>query len=107
MQYDCEIHYTITSISLATGPVHNGTAVPRKNGVAWVLTYACIIEWPLRAARHSLGHLRGLLRTFSSLQASKVTTRELGFSSILERKVSVQIGEGLTCGSCVAAITGS
>ena len=49
---------------------------------------ACVIEWPLRAVRHSLGRLRGLLWTFSSLQASKV--------SILERKTSAQIGEGLT-----------
>ena len=47
-----------------------------KNGVAWILTYACVIEWPLRAVRRSLGRLRGLLRTFSSLQASKVYRRE-------------------------------
>ena len=51
-----------------------------KNGIAWILTYACVMERPLRAVRRSLGHLRGLLRTFSSLQASKVTMRELGFS---------------------------
>ena len=38
-----------------------------KNGVAWILTHACVIEWPLRAVRRSLGRLRGLLRTFSSL----------------------------------------
>ena len=70
-----------------------------------------VIEWPLRAARRSLGRLRSLLRTFSNLQASKVTTRELGFSIfymyILEREASVQIGEGLTCASCVAVISGS
>ena len=35
-----------------------------KNGVAWILTYACVIEWPLRAVRRSFGCLRGLLRTF-------------------------------------------
>ena len=70
-----------------------------KNCVAWILTYACVIEWPLRAVRRSLGRLRGLLRTFSSLQASKV--------SILERETSAQIGEGLTWASSVAVISGS
>ena len=38
---------------------------------------ACVIEWPLRAVRRSLGDLR----TFSSFQASKVATREFRFLS--------------------------
>ena len=59
-----------------------------KNGVAWILTYACVIEWPLRAVRRSLGHLTGLLRTFSSLQASKVLTRELRLLNFLWRYLS-------------------
>ena len=29
----------------------------RKNGVAWILTYACVIEWPLRAVNCSLGRI--------------------------------------------------
>ena len=29
-----------------------------KNGVAWILTHACVIEWPLQAG--SLGRQRGL-----------------------------------------------
>ena len=79
-----------------------------KNGVAWILTYACVIEWPLRAVRRSLGRLRGLLRTFSSLQASKVSIEASQFSmAILERETSAQIGEGLTWASCVAVISGS
>ena len=59
-----------------------------------------MIEWPLRAVCRSLGRVRGLLRTFSSLQASKVAARELrllNFLAILEREASAQIGEGLTC----------
>ena len=47
--------------------------------MAWILTYASVIEWPLRAVRCSLGCLRDL-RTFSSFQASKVATREFRFS---------------------------
>ena len=40
----------------------------KKNGVTWILTYVCVIEWPLRVVRRSLGRLRGdLLRMFSSL----------------------------------------
>ena len=31
-----------------------------KNGVAWILTYTCVIECPLWAVRRSLGRLRGL-----------------------------------------------
>ena len=30
------------------------------NGVTWIPTYACVVEWPLRAVRRSLGRLRGL-----------------------------------------------
>ena len=78
----------------------------RKNGVTWILTYTCVIEWPLRRVCRSLGRLRGLLRTFSSLQASKVATRELrllnflyNYIAILECETSVPIGEGLTCAS--------
>ena len=44
-----------------------------KSSVAWILFYACVIEWPLRTVCRSLGCLRGLLRTFSSLHASKVS----------------------------------
>ena len=61
-----------------------------KNGVAWILTYACIIEWPLRAVCHSLGHLRGLLRTFSGHQVSKVSTRELRLLNFLWRYLSAR-----------------
>ena len=31
-----------------------------EKGVAWILTYACVVEWPLRAVRRSLGRLRDL-----------------------------------------------
>ena len=47
---------------------------------------------------------------FSSFQASKVAARELrllNFLAILEREASAQIGEGLTCASCVEVISGS
>ena len=46
------------------------------------------VEWPIRSVCRSLGRLRGHLRTFSSLQASKVAAREwrlLNFLEILER----------------------
>ena len=64
-----------------------------------ILTYACVIE--CRTVSRSLGRLRGLLRTFSSLQASNVATRESRvliiyiyiYIAILEREVSSQIGE--------------
>ena len=48
-----------------------------KNGITWTLTYTCVIEWPLQVLRCSLGRLRGLILTFSSVQASKVLTRKL------------------------------
>ena len=56
----------------------------RKNGVALILIDVCVIEWPLRAVCHSLGCLRGLPRTFSSLQASKVVARELRHCNFLD-----------------------
>ena len=61
------------------GTAGTAMAVPvfEEEKMASLLTYACVIEWPLRAACRSLGRLRGLLRTFSSHQASKVTRREL------------------------------
>ena len=68
------------------------------------------VEWPIRSVCRSLGRLRGHLRTFSSLQASKVAAREwrlLNFLAILEREASAQIGEGLTCASCVEVFSGS
>ena len=72
--------------------------------------YACVMEWPLRAVRPSLGRLRGLLRTFSSLQASKVSTRELRLLNYLWRYLSARrarkIG-GAIWASCVAVISGS
>ena len=64
------------------------------------LTYAYVIEWPLRAVRHSLGHLRGLLRTFSSLQASKVSDVRIEVSQfsvyivILECEARHKLGRG-------------
>ena len=73
----------------------------KQIGAVWILTYACIIEWPLRAVCPSLGRLRGLLCTFSSLQASKVATRELRlleYMVILEREASAQICEGIMRG---------
>ena len=42
------------------------------------------------SGRRSLGRLRGLLRTFSSLQASKVSTRELRLINFLWRYLSVR-----------------
>ena len=46
-----------------------------------------------------------------SLRAFKVATRELRLLNFLwrqlERETSAQIGEGLTCASCVAVISGS
>ena len=82
-----------------------------KNGVAWILTYAFIIEWPLRAVRRSLGCLRVLLRIFSSLHASQVSIDERIEASqfsmaILEHETSALIGEGLTWVSYVAVISG-
>ena len=68
------------------------------------------VEWPIRSVCRSLGRLRGHLRTFSSLQASKVAAREwrlLNFLAILELGASAQIGEGLTCASCVEVFSGS
>ena len=68
------------------------------------------VEWPLRAVCRSLGRLIGHLHTFSSLQASKVAAREwrfLNFLAMLEREASTQIGEGVTCASCVEVFSGS
>ena len=46
------------------GTAGTAMAIPdfegEKNGVAWILTYACAIGWPFRAVRHRLGRLRGL-----------------------------------------------
>ena len=69
-------------------PVFEG----EKNGVAWILT--CVIEWPLRAVRRSLGHLRGLYCTISSLQASKVATRELRLLNNLSARRARKLGRG-------------
>ena len=58
-------------------------AVPilrEKNGVAWVLTYVYIIELPLRAVRHSLGRLRGLLQTFQVFKHPKYRRENWGSS---------------------------
>ena len=57
-----------------------------ENGVAWILTYACDTKWPLQAVCCSLGYLR----TFSSLQASKVSTGELRLLYFLWRYMSVR-----------------
>ena len=69
----------------------------------WDSNYACVIEWPFRAASGS-GRLRGLLWTFSSLQASKVSTRELRLLNflwsmvLLERETSAQNGRAANMG---------
>ena len=63
------------------GTAGTATAVPVFEGEKWCRldsNSACVIEWPLRAVRRSLGRLRGLLRTFSSLQASKVQKLQVG-----------------------------
>ena len=42
-------------------------AVPVIEGEKWcrlTQTYTCVIKWPLRTVRSSLGCLRGLLQTF-------------------------------------------
>ena len=75
--------HTVVPAGLAAvvWPVHGRTGFwGRKNGVTWIPTYECITEWPLRVVHCSLGHLRSLLRTFSSLQPSKVVTRNWSFS---------------------------
>ena len=66
--------------------------------------FICVREWPLRAVRRSLGHLRGLLRTFfkpSSIQSSDERIEVSQFSvyiAILEREARRKLGrEGLTC----------
>ena len=45
----------------SNGTAGTAMAIPvfegEKNDDAWILTYACIIEWPLRAVHCSLGHL--------------------------------------------------
>ena len=46
-----------------------------KNCVTWILTYACIIEWPLRAVCCSLGHLRGLRIFFKSSSIHSIDER--------------------------------
>ena len=30
--------------------------VREKNGIAWILTYMCVVEWPLQAVCRSMGH---------------------------------------------------
>ena len=42
-----------------------------KNGVAWILTYAYVIEWPLRAVHRSLERLRGLQSRDERIEASQ------------------------------------
>ena len=94
----------------------NGTAmaVPvfeeEKMASLGFLTYAYVIEWPLRAVRRRLGRLRGLLRTFSSLQASKVATLELRFLNFLRylsARRDANWGGANMRASCVAVISGS
>ena len=78
MQCDCEIHYTIPLISLATGPAAMvRMAVPVFEGEKMaLLTYACVIEWPLRAARRrSSSHF---LKP-SSIQSNDERIRLLNF----------------------------
>ena len=61
------------------------------------LTYAYAIEWPLRAVCRSLGHLRGLLHTFSSIQSSDVRIEASQFSvyiAILVREARRKLGRG-------------
>ena len=56
-----------------------GQFLRENNGIAWILTYVCYrLAFP-----SSLGRLRGLLWTFSSLRASKVLTRELRLLNFL------------------------
>ena len=38
-------------------PVSPKNRHPQKNGVAWIVTYACVIEWPLQAGHCNLGRL--------------------------------------------------
>ena len=76
--------------------------VRKKNGVIWILTYACVTEWPLRVVRCSLGRLRGLLRMFASLQASKVSTSELRLINFLwqylsARRAHARTNMGIVC----------
>ena len=83
IKYLLDIQSAVTFRAGGNGTASTAMAVPvlrEKNGVASTLTYAWVIEWPLgplRAVCYSLGHLRGLLCTFSSLQGSKVAKREL------------------------------
>ena len=65
------------------GAAGTAMAIPVFEGAKMVCLdskFACVIEWPLRVVHCSLERLIGLLHTFSSLQASKVATRELRLS---------------------------
>jgi len=57
------------------------------------------MEWPLRAVCRSLGRLRGLLRNFSILQASKIAARELRLRNFLDTWQARKLGRDLTCTS--------
>ena len=78
-----------------------------KNGVAWIPTYACVIEWPLRAVRRSFGRLRASnFFKSSSIQSIDDRIEASKFSmAILERETSARkLGRAV---SCVAVISGS
>ena len=85
----------------------------RKNGDTWILTCVCAIEWPLQVVRRSLGRLnygKVFFNFFksSSIQGSDERIEVSQFSmTIFQCETSVQIGEGLTCTSCEAVISGS
>ena len=70
-----------------------------KNGVGWILTYACVIDWPFRAVHCSLGRLNYdevffELFESSSIQSSYERIEASQFSMvILERETSAQFGK--------------
>ena len=82
-------------------------------GVAWILTYACVIEWHLRAVRRSLhGTSKRSSSDFfksSSIQSieERIEASQFSMAILSEHETSAQIGEGLTWASCVAVISGS
>ena len=80
------------------GTAGTAMAVPVFEGEKWrrldsnlrVRYRMGLSERPLRAVCRSFGRLRGLLWTFSSLQASKVSTRELRLLNFLWRYLSTR-----------------
>ena len=85
--YQPSLPFLVRDVALISGLLLpnflHGCKIKSGSGLG---SYVRVIEWPLRVVRRSLGRLRGLLRTFSSLQASsslQVVMRELRLFNFL------------------------